>query len=96
MMLWIFVLLTVAVENLADIFVTASFLEPYRELFEKWFPSFAKLARCHYCQTFWLSGVACMFFMPACPMMLPIFWLAMHKCCQFISALSNWFLPPPQ
>lgn len=93
-LLAMFVLLTIAVENLADIFVTVGFLEPYREWFENAVPSLAKVARCHYCQTFWLSGLACVLLMPICAPMVPVFWLAMHKCCQVVSAFSNWYLPP--
>lgn len=81
-------LLALAVENAADMLTGLDLFEPGRVWFENSVPRFSKLARCKYCQTFWLFGL--------CVLLLPPFWLvawfAGHRIIQLISEFYDRYL----
>jgi hypothetical protein len=56
MTLLTFILLAVGIEHLTDILTNVDLLEVKRQEFEILFPSLSKLARCRFCQSFWLCG----------------------------------------
>jgi hypothetical protein len=68
-------LFVLAIENLTDMMVNLEFLEKHRLWFESSFPTIGKLARCKYCQSFWLSAAAAWMLPTECFLAT---WLAVH------------------
>lgn len=70
------ILLVLAIENLADMLTNLEYLEWARKLMDK-IPFFGKIARCKYCQSFWLVGLT------LCPAIaIPqwaVMWLGLHR-----------------
>jgi hypothetical protein len=96
-----FLILVVAIEHLTDILVNVDLLEVLRSEFESGFPTFAKLARCRFCQAFWLSGLACLVspgllglsgdvFLRGVDVLLS--WLVMHKAVVLLTEVNDRFL----
>ncbi len=78
------ILVALAIENLTDILVTVDFLEGWRAKFEAMFPRIGRLARCKYCQSFWLSGVAALLLPPIeVAGGLVVLWFAIHLLAHF-------------
>lgn len=97
-MLGYFILLVmcaIAIENLSDILVTVPWLEPLRKIFENDFSEIGTLARCKYCQMFWMSGLLAMFFpvvpFGGFPTIVSCFlvWLCSHKIAQWSDSLNK-------
>lgn len=78
-MLLLMLLTALAIENLTDMLVTVDLLESWRLRFEAAFPTIGKIAKCKYCQSFWLSGLAA-FALPALDMTGGFFivWFSLH------------------
>lgn len=83
-----FILTVLAIDNLADILTNVDLLEWLRLWIEKNFPKAGKIARCKYCQMFWLA-LACALFAP--PAWL-IYCLALHRVAQFSSELYDRYI----
>lgn len=96
-----FFLVAFCIEHLTDILVNVDVLEGKRQEFELMYPSLAKLARCRFCQSFWLSGAVCMF-APALLKIggdpfsvlleLGISWLVLHKTVVLMIEATDRFL----
>ena len=82
------ILLVLAIENLANILSTVDLLEPARTCFETKFPKMGKLARCAYCQAFWIALLACTLGLPNWFVMT----LAIHRLCVFLTEFSERYL----
>lgn len=82
------ILIALAVENLADILVNIDLLENTRARFEVTFPKFKKLARCKYCQMFWLSAI---YFSLGVPILV-VNCFAVHRIAQFFNEFFRRYL----
>jgi len=81
-------LLVIAIENLADIFTNVEWLESARVWFETNAGPFWKLARCKYCQMFWLSLICATVAVPAWIIMT----LAIHRLAFIFSEFSDRYI----
>lgn len=96
-MLELLIIAAVAVESFSDFLVTVPQLEPARKWFETDFNIIGNLARCKYCQTFWLSILVALVF-PQVPDLNPIVSFlvvvfSVHRVAQSIDGLFERHLP---
>jgi len=85
------IICVLAIENMADMLSSLDLLEPARVWFETKFPKLWRLARCKYCQAFWLTGIVLL-------LPIPIFmltWFAIHRAAIGISEFFDRFLNAP-
>lgn len=97
----LFLMSVVAVEHLTDLLVNVDLLERKRTEFEIMFPSLSKLARCRFCQAFWICGIICILSPglfglgdEALSRIADIFlsWLVMHKAVVLLTEATDRFL----
>jgi len=88
-----FLLSVLAIDNLTNILTTVDLLEWPRIKFQLMFPRLGKLATCHYCQAFWLSGPAAYFLLygPA-EFKIIVLWLALHRLVQLSTEFHERYL----
>lgn len=84
-----FVLVIIAVENIADILTTVELLERPRAWYKKTFPKVERLATCKKCQMLWLSLLFFCFWMP--PLSL-VTALAAHRLGTLFSEFCDRYL----
>ena len=84
-----FVIAIIAIENIADILTGVDLLETWRQRFETLLPKLGRLARCKYCQMFWLSLIFfCLCTPPACVLLA----LAAHRISTLLSEFCDRYL----
>jgi hypothetical protein len=83
-MLLTMLLLALAIENITDILVNLDLFEPLRVKFETMFPRIGKLARCKFCQSLWLSGIATATTVQLEGVLLLASWPALHLLTHFV------------
>jgi len=86
------ILIILAVENFTDMLTTLDLFEHPRAWFEKKFGAFGKLARCFFCQSFWLNGILTgLLFFNLMPIVVYwiILWFATHKVIQYVNEFSQ-------
>lgn len=82
-----FILLILAIENLADMLTGLEHLEWARKLLDK-VPFFGNIGRCKYCQSFWLIGLTlCV----AVPQWL-VMWFGIHRIVTLVSEFFDRYL----
>lgn len=84
-----FILIIIAIENIADILTSVDLLDGARTWYKKAFPKLERLATCKYCQMFWLC---LLFFCVWTPPTSLIMALAGHRLATLFSEFCERYL----